>query len=302
MKNIGKYRFYVLAAAFLWGCVGIYFRELSDMGIDPLPLIFIRTSVATFGLSIWFILKDRNAFRIRLKDLWCFLGTGIISLLMHNIFYIRAIGEVGLAIAGVLLYTAPAFVTIISAILFKEKLKLFGWFILCFVILGCAFVSGVIGNKSGINVPGILFGLGAGFGYALYSIFGRYAFNKGYSAQTITFYTFAICTVGCITLAFSTGAEFSLPTHEPRFWLLSATLGTFGCLFPYWLYTKGLSGLTGASASITATFEPVVAVLFGMILYNEYLSVWQIAGIIFVLGGIIILAKINSPQKQENSE
>jgi len=294
MLRVDKNRLYVLAAAFLWGCVGVYFKELSNLGIGSVQMIFIRTSIAMLGLGLWFLVKNRDAFRIKLKDLWCFLGTGIVSLLMFNIFYIRAIESVGLAIAGVLLYTAPAFVTVISAILFKEHLKRSGWFILGVVVLGCALVSGVIGNMTGMNMSGILFGLGSGVGYALYSIFSRYALMKGYSAQTISFYTFMFCTLACIPVALGTGANMTLPTHIPSFWLYSLALGTLGCLFPYWLYTKGLSGLTGATASMTATLEPVVAVLFGVILYSEALSAWQIPGIILVLGGIIILAKINT--------
>ncbi len=43
---------------------------------------------------------------------------------------------------------------------------------------------------------GLLLGLGAGFGYALYSIFGRCAIHRAHSSWTITFYTFVFCSVG----------------------------------------------------------------------------------------------------------
>ena len=68
-------------------------------------------------------------------------------------------------------------------------------------------------------------------------------------------------------------------------------------MFPYWLYTKGLSGLTGATASMTATLEPIVAVLFGVVLYREVLMIWQVVGIVLVLGGIVLLAKLNTTEK-----
>ena len=45
-----------------------------------------------------------------------------------------------------------------------------------------------LGQQS-VNLPTILFGLGSGFGYALYSIFCKFALEK-YSASTVTFYTF----------------------------------------------------------------------------------------------------------------
>ena len=291
---IGKHRVYVLAAAFLWGCIGVFFKELSARGFEPIQIVLIRASVALLGLGLWLLITDKKAFRIRLKDIWCFFGTGVVSLLMLNWFFFRAIEEVGLAIAGVLLYTAPAIVTVLSVLLFKEKLKRSGWGILVMIIFGCALVSGVIGSVYGISISGILFGLGSGFGYALYSIFSRYALLRGYSPQTISFYTFLFCVLACTPFVLNTTINPDLQINDPSIWLYSLALGFLGCLLPYWLYTKGLSGLTGAAASMTATLEPIVAVLFGVILYNEVLAIWQIVGIVLVLGGIILLAKTSS--------
>ena len=302
---MGKHRAFILAAAFLWGGTGAYFKELSARGAEPIQIVLMRTSIAMLGLGVWLLCTNRNAFRIHRKDLWCFLGTGIVSLLSFNWFFFRAVEEIGMAVAGVLLYTAPAIVTVLSAILFKEKLKLPGWGILAVILFGCALVSGVVGGKAAINAPGILYGLGSGFGYALYSIFGRYALLRGYSPQTISFYTFLFCTLGCIPfVAAVTGPSLTTVASDPSVWLFALALGSLGCLFPYWLYTKGLSGVTGATASMTATLEPVVAALFGIFIYSEALTLWQGAGIALVLGGIILLAKTSSadtPSKKRSN-
>ena len=286
-----------MAAAFLWGYIGVYFKELAARGFDPIQIVLVRTATAMFGLGLWLLITNRKAFRVRLKDIWCFLGTGVVSLLLFNWFFFRAIEETGMAIAGVLLYTAPAIVAVLSAILFKEKLKRSGWSILFVIVLGCALVSGVIGGASKVTAAGILFGLGSGFGYALYSIFSRYALQRGYSPQTISFYTFLFCSLACFPFTISSGINPAMQLNDPVVWILSLALGLIGCLFPYWLYTKGLSGLTGATASMTATLEPVVAVLFGVFLYNEALRIWQVAGMVLVLGGIILLAKMSSTEK-----
>jgi len=295
MVSMRKYRAFILTAAFLWGGIGICFKELSARGAETFQIVFMRTSIAMLGLGLLLLCTNREAFRIRRKDLWCFIGTGMISLLFFNWCYFKAVGEIGMAVSGVLLYTAPAIVTVLSALLFKEKLALPGWGILAVVLFGCALVSGIVGSASGINLPGILYGLGSGFGYALYSIFGRYALKRDYSPQTISFYTFLFCTLGCIPFAVAaTGPNLPVLISSPSVWLYALALGILGCLFPYWLYTKGLSGVTGATASMTATLEPVVAALFGLFLYSEILTLWQGAGMALVLGGIILLAKISS--------
>ena len=298
MSGIGKHRLYILAAAFLWGGTGVYFKELSALGAQPMQVVLIRVSIASLGLGAWLLCKDRGAFKIRLKDLWCFIGTGLVSLLLFNWAYFSAINEVGIAVAGVLLYTAPAFVTVMSAFLFKEKLKLPGWCLLAPILLGCALVSGMAGRAYGISTVGVLYGLGSGFGYALYSIFSRCSLIRGYSPQTISFYTFAFCAIGCIPMAASgAGPGLAELAAIPAVWPYALALGTFGCLFPYWLYTRGLSGVTGATASMTATLEPVIAALFGVLLYREALTLWQASGMALILGSIILLAKMKSADK-----
>ena len=285
--DIVKYRAYILAAAFLWGGTGVFFVELSARGAAPAQVVLIRTGLAALGLGVWLLCRNRSAFRVRVKDVWCFAGTGLVSLLFFNWCYIQAIHEAGMAVSGVLLYTAPAFVAVLSAFLFRERLALTGWGVLALVLLGCALVSGIASTSAAVTPAGVLLGLGAGFGYALYSIFGRYALNRGYSPLTVSFYTFTFCAAGCIPLAsvWELPGILAAPGALPH----ALALGSLGCLFPYWLYTKGLSGVTGATASMTATLEPVVAALFGVLLYRESLTPWQLAGMALVLGGILLL-------------
>ena len=58
-------------------------------------------------------------------------------------------------------------------------------------VAGCCRVSGGGGK---LTVAGLLYGLGAGFGYALYSIFERLALDRGYSSTTVNFYS---CLLSC---------------------------------------------------------------------------------------------------------
>ena len=268
-----------------------------------MQVVFLRTSTATVGLGLWLLLRNREALKIKPQDIWCFLGTGLFSLLFFNWCLYEAISRSGLAVSAVLLYTAPAFVAILSAWLFKEKLSLPRCVILAFVLLGCTLVSGITGVTN-VSIGGVLFGLGSGLGYALYSIFGRYALNREYKPQTIAFYTFSFCAVGSglLSLIFTDTADLSTPITNPSVWLLTLTLGTVGCLFPYLLYTKGLENVTGAQASMTATPEPVVAALLGILIYHETMSAWQITGAVLILGSILLLSLSTENSQQKNNE
>ena len=283
--------FYILAAAVFWGCSGAFFKELSVYGFGTMQVVFIRTSVATVILGSWLLIKDREAFKVKWRDAWCFAGTGLFSLLLFNWCIYEAIELNGIAVSFVLLYTAPAFVAVLSALLFQEKLNLPRWCTLIIVLAGCALVSGIMGVTD-VSMIGVAFGLGSGFGYALYSIFGRYALNRNYRPQTIAFYTFTLCAAGSAALSLiTTGNDFQFPALNTNILLYSLLLGSAGCVFPYVLYTKGLANVTGAQASMTATLEPVVATAIGVFIYNETLSIWQGLGATLIIGSILLLSQ-----------
>ena len=73
--------------------------------------------------------------------------------------------------------------------------------ILCLMlaITGCALSSGLAGGMA-LSPMTLLFGLGSGFGYGLYSIFSRFALQKGYHPITITAYIFLFGALGGIPL------------------------------------------------------------------------------------------------------
>lgn len=278
----------VLTAGSLWGLMGLLVRSLTAAGLGSMEICFIRGVVACVCMLAVLLICDRDALRIKLKDVWCFVGTGAFSLAFFNFCYFKTMTLTSLSVAAVLLYTAPAFVMIMSAILFKEKLSLqkLAAFVLAF--LGCAFVSGIAGGAGTLSLPGILYGLGAGFGYALYSIFGRYALERKYSSMTISFYTFLFCSI--VSVFFVKPNEvFTVVGSSWQLGLKSVILVILVTLLPYLSYTKGLQGMENGAASVLASIEPVVATMLGVLIYKEEMNIWNILGICLVLGSIILI-------------
>ncbi len=279
---------YILAAGCMWGLMGLLVRSLDAVGIASMEVCFIRSAVTLISLFAWALLFDRRAFRIRLKDIWCFIGTGACSVTFFNFCYFKTMTLTSLSVAAVLLYTAPAFVMLMSAVLFKEEMSVQKLSALLLAFLGCAFVSGIVGGAGALSASGILYGLGAGFGYALYSIFGRYALEKGYGSLTISFYTF-LCSAICTSFLADKGSVAAALSGNGGLIVKTVVLVLVVTLFPYLSYTKGLSGVENGTASVLASVEPVVATLVGVVIYKETLNVWNVAGICLVLGSIILI-------------
>ncbi|PMC38381.1 hypothetical protein CJ195_07895 [Bacillus sp. UMB0899] len=84
---------------------------------------------------------------------------------------------------------------IFSRVLFKERFTFRKVLSLITTFMGCILVIGLIPfTKESVTIYGLLVGLGSGFFYALYSIFGKFALAK-YSTVTVTTYTFIFAAI-----------------------------------------------------------------------------------------------------------
>lgn len=279
---------YVLAAGSLWGFMGLLVRTLNIVGLGSMDICFIRGAVAFICMLSGLLIFDRKALKIRLKDVWCFVGTGAFSVAFFNYCYFKTMTLTSLSVAAVLLYTAPTFVMLMSAVLFKERLSGIKLAALGLAFVGCAFVSGIVGGGGTLSATGILYGLGAGFGYALYSIFGRYALERNYSSVTISFYTFLFATVATFFFV-DAGAVFVTLGSSAGLLVKTVLLVLMVTLLPYLSYTKGLDGMENGTASVLASIEPVVATLVGVFIYKEEMTLQNLIGICLVLGSIVLI-------------
>lgn len=277
----------ILTAGILWGCIGLFVRPLNGAGLGSMDIVFLRALVTGISMLVYLAIFQRNLLRLKRKDLWCFLGTGIASIVFFNFCYFRAITVTSLSVAAVLLYTAPAMVMVMSRFFFGEAFNGRKGISLLLTVAGCVLVTGVLKTSQPLSVGGILLGLGAGFGYALYSIFSRFALERGYHTLTITCYTFLIAAAataftvnpaGIVANAFS---SWSMGTFTVAFGLLCTVI-------PYLLYTLGLKFVDNSRASIIASVEPVTASLLGTVVFGEPLTFMTVSGMVLVLLGMAV--------------
>ncbi len=290
----------IAAGASLWGIIGFFVTYLYDLGFSPTQVVAIRVLTAAVFLVAYTAFKNKQLLKIKFTDSKYFIGTGIFSIVFFNWCFFSAIEETSVSIAAILLYTAPAFVTLLSRIVFKELLTTRKLLALFITLIGCSFVIGVLPNsKDTISLYGFILGLGSGLFYALYSIFGKFALRK-YDSLTVTIHTFIFATIG--VLPFS-----SLWSVLPLFlnmkaWLFIIGLGFLSTMLAFILYTKGLQAVESSQASIIATIEPVVASLIGFFVFHEQLNLWQYIGIVMVIIAVMIVQENRQKTQMKSFE
>lgn len=294
-------RAYLLIAtgAALWGIIGIFVQALYSFGFSPIQVVAIRVITAGVILLLYVLITNRSILKIKAADSKYFIGTGILSIVFFNWCYFTTIQEVSLSVAAVLLYTAPAFVTVISRFVFQEWLTTKKVLALVMTITGCALVVGFLPSmRFSVSWYGFIVGLGSGLGYALYSIFGKLASSK-YSSLTITTYTFLFA--GAFIIPASGLWEVKELFLNAKVWLYGTGLGIIPTILAYVLYTLGLSHVESSRASITATVEPIVATLIGVTVFGDILTGWQAAGIVLILSAVFLVQKTNKTSPAGNN-
>lgn len=282
----------------MWGAGGVFVKTLTLFGMDEWTIISSRAVLAAAILFIGMLIVDRKLLKINPKDFWVFAGAGIVGMMGLNFCYNRAVSQVNLSLAAVLLSLSPIFVLILGRVLFKELLtkKKVACMVLAFA--GCVLTSGMLESGSGIKwtYEGIGLGLLSAFFYAWYSIFSKFATEKKYNVFTMTFYSLLSLAIVSAPLAdWGVCMEFVkvAPVSNGIFMICQAALTT---VLPYIIYTMALKDLESGIVSIlSAGAEPSAATIFGIIFFAEMPTVLSVTGLVVT---IVALTFLCAPEKK----
>ncbi len=281
----------VVLAACMWGTLGLFFRVLhDDFGLSALTIAFLRAGISLVVLICVLALIRPHLLGIPRRAIPFFIAYGFCGVTAFYVSYTQAILQTSVTTAVVLLYTAPAFVTLIAWRMWNEPLDKRKIVALALAFVGCALVARAYDPAAlSLNIVGLLFGLGAGLTYALYTVFSKAALAR-YSLWTALVYALSF---GVLLLApLQTLDAFAPLAQQPTAWifLLGLALGpTLGSLS---LYTAGLGRVPASNASIIANIEPVVASALAFLILGERLEVLQILGGVMVIAGAVVLSRI----------
>ncbi len=287
--SISKGDAFILLSTAFWGTISIFTRWMLAEEFTSVQIVTIRAFITTLTMLVVLLIKQPSLLKIRLRDIWMFIGSGICSFMFFNICYMSSIGENSVSVACILMYTSPIWVTLMSALVFKERLTPGKLAALAICFGGSAMVC--LSGSLNFTPIGLLFGLGSGIGYALYSIFGKLASSR-YSTLTVIFYTFLFSTIGCSFICDipKTVTLLSVPENL----LMAVGISILCTVIPYLLYTYGLSKSSASKASILSITEPVVAAIVGIIAFAEMPGILGFLGMAVVLAGLILLEKLPS--------
>ena len=284
-----------ILAGIMFGSSGIFVRTLTQNGIDPTTLLFLRFSIAIVPILIAIIATDKNLFRIELKDIPLFLVCSI-CIIGLNLCYNHSMNTVPLSLAAVLLSIAPIYVLIIAYFMFGEKITSKKLICMILAISGCVLMTGILENDLG-NLPlfGILSGIGAGLFWAVYLMASKKSIENGNHTFTILFYSVIFISIALIP--FTDFGEISgFVSIDPVMTIIFLILhSTFSFALPYIFSTISLNYMdSGTSSIFLSGAEPFAALIFGFLIYSEIPTPLMFCGFILTIIAMMMLSKDDS--------
>lgn len=289
-----------LACAVVLSTTAIFIRHLTETyHLPPLVLAFWRDGFTAVSLLLVLGLSRPHLMQIHHQNLYYLIFYGLV-LAIFNALWTLSVSLNGAAVSTVLVYCSAAFTALLGWWFLKEHL---GWgklVAIAFSLGGCALVSGVINIEAwNANLVGILTGILSGLSYAIYSLMGRSASQRGLNPWTTLLYTFGFAAIFLLFFNLLPGRYLpgTAGSLSDFFWLGSSIAG-WGILFllaagptllGFGLYNISLVYLPSSVANLIATLEPTFTAVIAYFLLGERLSRIQIFGSLMILSGVIFL-------------
>lgn len=290
MKKI--YLILPILAGIMFGSSGIFVRTLTQNGIDPTTLLFLRFSIAIIPILLAIFLTDRELFKIDKSDIPLFIACAI-CIIGLNLCYNESMNTIPLSLAAVLLSLAPIYVIIIAYIAFGEKITSKKVICMLLAIFGCVLMTGVLENSMmNISVFGIACGIGAGLFWAFYLITSKKSIKNGKHTFTILLYSIIIISIALIPFT-DFGQINAFVSINPLLAIVFLIIhSTFSFALPYVFSTLSLNFIdSGTSSIFMSASEPFAALLFGLLIYGEIPTLVMLCGFILTLVSMTILSR-----------
>jgi drug/metabolite transporter (DMT)-like permease len=289
-----------LLGAIVLSTTAILIRYLTTtFHIPPLVLAFWRDSfVAVTLLPVLWLLRPA-LLRIDRKH-WFYLILYGLMLAIFNALWTTSVGVNGAAVATVLAYCSAGFTVLLGWWLLKESLDWAKGMAVALSLAGCVLISEALDPAAWrLNLLGIVTGILSGLWYAIYSLMGRSASQRGLNPWTTLLYTFGFAAL--FLLVFNLMPSGWLPGAAARpddfFWLGDSLVGWGALLLlaagptviGFGLYNMSLALLPSGVANLIVTLEPAFTALIAYFLLGERLNGMQLVGSLLIVSAVIFL-------------
>ncbi|HWQ15606.1 MAG TPA: DMT family transporter, partial [Roseiflexaceae bacterium] len=282
--------FLSVAAALVWASTAPGLKYLLETyHIPSLSLAFWRDAFVALACLAGVLLLRPGLLRVSGRELRGLALTGMISIGVYHALWLWSVALNGAAVAVVLIYLFPTFVTIGGWLLFREPVGKAHVAALALALAGCALVVRVYDPQVlRVSWLGALVGIGTALAHSVYVLFSQRVAGTHSPWTTLTYTMLFGALTLLVMLLVGAPQHLGAVGASPAPWLMVAALAVGPTLGGYALFTAALRHIPGRTAGLIAVVEAPAAALLAVLVLGERLEWQQVVGMALVLGAIVL--------------
>ena len=283
MNNKIKGYLFAAISAVTYGMNPLFALPLYDAGMDLFSVLFFRYLIAIPILAVMLKIRRRD-FSIEKKDIMPLIILGILFAL-SSITLFSSYHHMDAGIASTILFVYPIIVALIMFIFFKEKISSKTIACIAVALVGIALLC-KSGEGAVVSTKGILFVLGSALSYSIYIVMVNKSRIKKMATIKVTLYVLAVGWIIFALRALASGVLTTPPAEKWWLWANIIALSVFPTVISLICTTKAIQYIGSTPTAILGVLEPVTAVFFGIVVFNEVMTTRIAIGLILVITSV----------------
>lgn len=278
----------VFVGAICFSIKAIIIKLAYGQHVDPITLVTLRMAFALpFFVAVPFLYKKKNEAQRPTKSDWIkILFLGILGYYVATIFDFLGLQYVTAGIERLILFVYPTIVVLLSALFFKKPITKNILFALALTYIGVTIIFLDAHWQTQANLAlGTLFIFISAFTYAVYLVgSGRLIPKLG----SVAYNAYAMI-VSCLAVIvhFLLTQPTDLFHLAPSTYYLGISIALISTVIPTFLIAEGVNLIGAGSAAIVASIGPVITIFLGYIVLHETVTLQELFGTLFVVGGVL---------------
>ena len=287
-RNLQTLKGFIFAAlsAICYGTNPLGALHLYAQGYSPETVLFYRFFTAALLLLVVILAKGSH-FKISFREFGALVAFGFLFA-VSSLTYYASFKFMDAGLASTLLFLYPLEVSVLMAVFFKEKIKVWTIVSIAVSMAGIALLYRG-GDGAPLSTVGLVLVFISSISYAIYMVMAnRIKLQMG--SVKMTFYAISFCMVFLLLYSVTLGSGLPPVFMQASSWGWGFMLGAVPTVLSLIFMVKAVKIIGSTPTAILGALEPVTTVSIGVLVFGEILTVRLGIGIALILGSVVLIA------------
>lgn len=291
MSELSKNYLKQIGVNFFWG-TGFVAGNIIAGSMLPFTTALFRFIIAAIILVVFIYARGGKLPRLKGKEIWAVVGMAVFGMALYNFVFFTGLQTVEASYASMIMALNPVLVAAVSALVFREKLRIMQIIgIICsacgaiFIISG-GNLSSLLTNRLSLGEICILLCL---VSWLIYTLLNKIAVATVEPLAAITWACIIAAVVLIIPAYLESGfSRESLQAIDFKVWVALLYLGGLCSALSFTWYISSIRIIGAARSGVFYNLVPIFATITAMIILHERPQLYFFIGAVAIILGVVL--------------